>query len=134
MNKDRLNSKLINYSNALLRLKESLDADAASNPFVYDAAIQRFEFTYELAWKLLKAFLEYEGIAVVNTPRAAIKEAFSVDLIDNGDVWVDMIDARNVTAHTYDETKAIQIYNKIKVNYYPLLAVLVKNISKAIEI
>jgi hypothetical protein len=116
MNNDRLNSKLINYSNALLRLKESLDADAASNPFVYDAAIQRFEFTYELAWKLLKAFLEYEGIAEVNTPRTAIKEAFSVDLIDNG-----------------DEPKAIQIYNKIKVNYYPQLAVLVKNISKAIE-
>jgi len=131
MNKEKINNKLHNYSNALLRLEEALNADAASNPFVYDAAIQRFEFTYELGWKLLKAFLEYEGIEAVNTPRAAIKEAFAADLIDNAEVWAEIIDARNLTAHTYDQPKAIEIYNKIKASYFTQLAILLENISKA---
>jgi len=132
MNQERIKNRLINYNNALLRLKEALDADE-SNPFIYDAAIQRFEFTFELAWKLLKAFLEYEGIAVVNSPRRAFKESFGADLIHNGDVWIEMIDDRNLTAHTYDEPKAIEIYKKIKLNYYPQLSVLAQNLSKAIN-
>jgi nucleotidyltransferase substrate binding protein, HI0074 family len=132
MDKERVNNKLRNYSDALMRLKEALEADASSNPFVYDAAIQRFEFTYELSWKLLKSFLEYEGMAMVNLPRAAIKEAFAAGLVGDAEIWADMIDARNLTAHTYDQPKAIEIYNKIKSSYFPQLACLLENINKAI--
>lgn len=131
MNQERVAYRLGDFSRALLRLKEALDADE-SNPFIYDAAIQRFEFTFELAWKLLKALLEYEGIAVVNSPRRAFKEAFGADLIQHADVWMAMIDDRNLTAHTYDEPKAIEIYNRIKLIYYPQLALLEQNVNKAV--
>jgi nucleotidyltransferase substrate binding protein (TIGR01987 family) len=67
MNTERLREKKEVYRSAVLRLKEALDEDI-SNPLLYDGVIQRFEFTYELAWKLMKAYLEYEGIAEVNSP------------------------------------------------------------------
>ncbi len=117
MNLERLREKREEYHRAVLRLKEVLEADV-SNPFVYDAAIQRFEFTYELAWKLMKAYLEYDGIAVVNSPRSAFKEAFAAGLIHDGDGWMAMLDDRNLTTHTYDEQKAMEIYERIKGKYY----------------
>lgn len=61
MNKERVRERLADYQKALFRLKEALEQDI-SNSLLYDAVIQRFEFTYELAWKLLKAYLELEGI------------------------------------------------------------------------
>jgi nucleotidyltransferase substrate binding protein (TIGR01987 family) len=80
--------------------------------------IERFEFTYELSWKLLKVYLSYSGIADVRTPREAFKEAFSVGLLNEGDVWIDMLEDRNLTSHTYDEAEARAIYRKVKSNYY----------------
>jgi nucleotidyltransferase substrate binding protein (TIGR01987 family) len=100
-----------------LRLKEALDEDI-SNPLLYDGVIQRFEFTYELAWKLMKAYLEYEGIAEVNSPRGAFKEAYKAGLIFEGDIWIDMIGDRNLAAHTYNEEMAKAIYNRIKDQYF----------------
>ncbi|MEA1962396.1 MAG: nucleotidyltransferase substrate binding protein [Bacillota bacterium] len=132
MNTDKLQLMRSNYSNALKRLEEVLEADP-SNTFVYDAAIQRFEFTYELAWKLLKEYLLYTGIAVVNSPRATFKEAFAVDLIQNGEAWIAMLDDRNLTAHTYDEKKALEIYQRIKSAYYPQFVDLAQKINKAVE-
>lgn len=70
MNIERLREKREAYRKAVLRLKEALDENS-SNPLLYDGVIQRFEFTYELTWKLMKAYLEYEGIAEVSSPRAA---------------------------------------------------------------
>lgn len=98
----------------------------------HDAAIQRFEFTYELAWKLITAFLEYQGIPGANSPRSAFKEAFAINLIHDGGIWINMLEDRNLTAHTYDERKAIEIYNRIKTIYYPQLAALAQDISKQV--
>jgi nucleotidyltransferase substrate binding protein (TIGR01987 family) len=115
-----LNERLMeiyrNYSKAVVRLREVLDADV-SNDIVYDAAIQRFEFTYELAWKLMKAYLEFSGRVEVNSPRSAFKEAFAAGLIINGETWIDMIQDRNLTVHTYDEKTAIEIFGRIKDKY-----------------
>lgn len=105
------------FRKSVLRLKEALDEDI-SNPLIYDGVIQRFEFTYELAWKLMKAYLEYEGIADVNSPRAAFKEAFKAELIFEGDIWIDMIGDRNLAAHTYNEEMAKEIYGRIKEKYF----------------
>lgn len=77
------------------------------------------EFTYELAWKLMKAYLEYEGTTNVNSPRSAFKEAFAAGLIINGDVWIDMINDLNLTVHTYNEQLAQEIYERVKEKYYP---------------
>ncbi|MEZ0537662.1 nucleotidyltransferase substrate binding protein [Caldicellulosiruptoraceae bacterium PP1] len=117
MNTERLKERLNDYNKAVIRLKEALEENQA-NPLIYDAVIQRFEFTYELAWKLMKAYLEYIGITNVNSPRSAFKEAFSSGLILDGDIWIEMINARNLTSHTYDEELAKEIYNLIKQKFY----------------
>lgn len=101
-----------------LILGDALNEDLL-NPLIYDGVIQRFEFTYELAWKLMKAYLEYEGTTNVNSPRSAFKEAFAAGLIINGDVWIDMINDLNLTVHTYNEQLAQEIYERVKEKYYP---------------
>lgn len=117
MDVERLKERVKEYRKAVLRLKKALDEDM-SNPLVYDGVIQRFESTYELAWKLMKAYLEYEGIASVNSPRSAFKEAFAAGLIFDGDVWIDMINAHNLTVHTYNEQMAKEIYDMVKQKFY----------------
>ena len=95
MDIQRLREKLEDFSKALNRLKEALERDQ-SDDIVLDAVIQRFEFTYELSWKLIKAYMSYSGIADVKTPRQAFKEAFAAGLIEEGDVWLEMLDDRNL--------------------------------------
>jgi nucleotidyltransferase substrate binding protein (TIGR01987 family) len=70
--------------------------------------IQFFEITFELAWKLLKDYEEIEGL-IAKTPRAAIKQAFQSGLISNGHDWIDALQDRNLTSHTYNEETAIAV-------------------------
>jgi len=77
--------------------------------FTRDATIQRFEFCYELAWKMLKLRLEQEGVSAL-TPRQALREALQAALIDDGNVWSEIQRYRNLTSHTYDERLANQVY------------------------
>ncbi|NMB64882.1 MAG: nucleotidyltransferase, partial [Spirochaetes bacterium] len=79
-----------------------------------------FEITFELSWKLLKDYCEYIGYDI-HSPRDAIKTAYSIGIIDNGQTWLDALMDRNLTVHTYDEDIANEVYNKIKNEYYPLL-------------
>lgn len=118
MSKERLKEKFAEYKKAVNKLKEALEEDA-SNPLLYDGVMQRFEFTYELAWKLMKLYLESEGIVTVNSPRLAFKEAFATGIIIEGETWIDMINARNLTVHIYNEQMAKEIYDKVKDKYYP---------------
>jgi nucleotidyltransferase substrate binding protein (TIGR01987 family) len=93
------------------------------NEYMRDSAIQRFEFTFELAWKTLKAFLEEQGITVYS-PRDSFKGAFQVGLIDEEITWLEMIELRNLTTHTYNESTAEEIYDalpRILVLYKKLL-------------
>lgn len=132
MRNERLMEIHRDYSKAVVRLKEVLEADV-SNDIVYDAAIQRFEFTYELAWKLMKTYLQFSGIAEVNSPRAAFKEAFAARLIMNGETWIDMIQDRNLTVHTYDEKMAIDIFGRIKDKYFSCFNDLAGRMEKEIS-
>ncbi len=129
MEKDRLIQKSSDFKNALTRLREVLDADPEQD-FIYDAAIQRFEFTYELAWKLLKGFLSYSGITEAMTPREVFKEAFSVGVIHEGQKWIEMLKDRNLTSHVYDEEKAKEIYGHVKDIYFNLFKTLSEKIEK----
>ncbi|WP_276605759.1 nucleotidyltransferase substrate binding protein [Thermus tengchongensis] len=86
--------------NALARPKDE---------FIWDSAIQRFEFTFELAWKVLKLYLEREGLEA-RSPRAAIRGAFQVGLLPEDPGWLEMLELRNLTSHTYDEALAERIY------------------------
>ena len=80
--------------------------------YIRDSAIQRFEFTFELAWKTLKVFLSLQGLTV-RSPREAIRGAFQVGLIPEDPGWFEMIILRNLTSHTYDEKIAEQIYSQL---------------------
>jgi nucleotidyltransferase substrate binding protein (TIGR01987 family) len=116
---NKLEVKLSNFSNALQRLKEAvleLEKDGASD-VVRDGVIQRFEFTYELAWKATKEYLEDLGIADKNSPKAVIKEAFVQKLISNEDIWLLMLRDRNMTSHICKEEMVKEIAGMIT-KYY----------------
>ncbi len=82
-----------------------------------EGLIQRFEYTFELAWKTLEDYLEAKDVAVT-FPRDVIKAAFHYELIEDGEIWMDMLDKRNVLAHTYDEERFNFAIKKIKEEYY----------------
>jgi nucleotidyltransferase substrate binding protein (TIGR01987 family) len=85
-----------------------------------DGLIQRFEYTHELAWKVMKDYLKYQGTVDLGGSRDAIREAFKINLVEDGESWMDMIKSRNLTAHTYNDSVASEIFLKIVINYYPL--------------
>ena len=80
---------------------------------VRDATIQRFEYCFELSWKLLKKVLKSDGIEV-NSPRQAVRKAFENGYLDNIDVWFEMLEDRNMTSHTYDPNIADKVYESAK--------------------
>ena len=81
--------------------------------------IQGFEFTHELAWNVLKDYLEYQGITGLVGSRDATRVAFTNNLIENGEVWMDMIKARNRSSHTYNPDTAREIVEEILNRFYP---------------
>jgi len=99
---------------AFSRLKDSLNQDFTE--YMQDSIIQRFEFTFELLWKTLKFYLLVQWFEE-KTPRNILKKAFQIDLIEDIDLFLDMIDIRNLTSHTYDEILAEEVYKFIKENY-----------------
>lgn len=108
-----------NYKQALLNLSETIDCiQKEGNSKIYTMAlVQAFEMTFELGWKTLKDYLEYSGI-MVNTPRDSIKEAFKMNFINDGQGWIEMMEARNKTVHTYKEEFAKGLCNDILTNYF----------------
>ncbi|KYH34732.1 nucleotidyltransferase substrate binding protein like protein [Clostridium tepidiprofundi DSM 19306] len=91
--------------------------------------IQFFEMTFELAWKVLKDYLEAEEF-IVKSPREAIKKAFQIGLIDNGHIWIDALSNRNLTVHTYDEDLSDEMFKKIIEVYFIELKKLYEKLSK----
>ena len=91
--------------------------------------IQFFEMTFELAWKVLKDYLEAQEY-LVKSPRETVKQAFQIGLIDNGHVWMDALSNRNLTTHTYDEELAIKMTSEILNAYLPELDKMYEKLSK----
>lgn len=96
---------------------------AVESPDIYQKAgmIQFFETTFELAWKLMKDYFESEGFADVKSPRAVIKKAFEVGLIEDGHVWMELLKDRNLTAHTYNQETADKVEELIRGKYFPYI-------------
>lgn len=119
MNQDiRWKQRFENFENALQQLEEGI-AYFESHPvnLVKEGVIQRFEFTHELAWKVLKDFLEYEGFVNIIGSRSATREAFNKGLITDGQTWMDMIESRNQTVHTYNPEILDIEFNRIVSDY-----------------
>ena len=91
--------------------------------------IQFFEMTFELAWKVLKDYLESEGY-MVKSPRETVKQAFQIGLIDNGHIWIDALSNRNLTTHTYDKELATKMTSEILNAYLPELDKLYNKLSE----
>ena len=110
MTSDKLERGLVLFKKAMDRLEEVLQEPESS--IVMDATIQRFEFTYELMWKTLKNFLEDgHGVRAVS-PRQVFVEAYSLSIIEQEEVFLEMIKSRNLLSHTYNEKQAAEIYKK----------------------
>jgi nucleotidyltransferase substrate binding protein (TIGR01987 family) len=104
---------------AIDRLKEVLEHPELNQiDYLRDAAIQRFEFTIELFWKVIKKILLHEKIES-STPRDALSKAYQYELVDNEGVWLSMLDDRNNTSHAYKEEEAKLIFEHIK-TYLPI--------------
>lgn len=109
----RLKERIEDYNKALERLKEAFLKEPTD--IIIDGTLQRYEFTFELAWKTLKDYLEYNGIIEsIGAPRVIIQSAYESKIIKDGDKWIQMMLDRNMLAHLYDEEKSREIYNNIK--------------------
>jgi nucleotidyltransferase substrate binding protein (TIGR01987 family) len=124
----RWHQRFSNYNRALDKLAEvvsKIDADNDDEDIFEllsdlekEGLIQRFEYTHELAWNVMKDYAEYQGNTSIGGSRDATREAFSIGLIQNGEVWMDMIKSRNLTTHTYNEDTANGIFLKIIKDYF----------------
>lgn len=115
----RLKQRFNNFEKATCQLDEFIEQEQL-NKFELQGLIQCFEYTFELAWKTMKDYLELEGFEV-KSPRGTIQTAFQVELITNGHGWIDALEKRNLMEHTYDEAVAKQAEELIKNVYYPVI-------------
>lgn len=110
VNENKLSDLFVSLKKVLVRFEEIVLIDKAENDrIVIDAAIQRFEFTFELFWKNLKKVLENEGYGV-KTPKESLQQAYQIGWIDDEVIWLNMLRDRNLTSHTYNEFQADEIY------------------------
>ncbi|KAA0988708.1 nucleotidyltransferase substrate binding protein [Dyadobacter aurulentus] len=111
-----------NYKKALKKLGEAvkLDAERSLSELERQGIIQAFKYTHELAWKVMQDFFVYQGNTEIRGSRDATRQAFSTDLIADGESWMEMVKNRNLTSHTYNEEISEEIYTNIVDRFYPL--------------
>ena len=92
--------------------------------------VKAFEYTYELAWNTLKDFLEYQGVGEIVGSRDAFRKAFAEGIIEDGHIWMRMLESRNKTTHTYNEETAKEIIDSVRSEIYPAFCELEKTLKK----
>lgn len=107
MNPERFSQRRADFLKAVARLEEACAQPESS--FLRDSVIQRFEFSWELAWKMLKLRLTFLGIEALN-PRDVIRQSLQAGLIHDGNAWTAAQHHRNMTSHTYDEPLSLVVY------------------------
>ena len=119
----RWKQRFRNFSRAFSLLREALELQPSQlNQLEKEGIIQRFEYTFELAWKVLKDVMESDGIALDQiSPKAVVRQAYSAKYLDNPEVWLNMIGDRNLMSHTYDFTKFEAVINTLRESYLPEL-------------
>ena len=115
----RLEERIENFNRAFEILNNAVKAynQEKENILMHMALVQAYEVCFELSWKVLKDYLAENGI-LVYMPKEVIKEAFNKNVIENGQIWIDMLDARNATSHEYKMDKINLILDKISTTFY----------------
>lgn len=113
------------FKRAYFKLKEFIELDDKTE-MSKAAIIHAFEYTFELWWKALQRYVEYIGTVDQYGPSATIKNAFQYNLLEDGQIWMDMLRDRNLTAHTYKEDIANDIYERI-------ISIHIKALEKFVE-
>ena len=127
----KFTEKYNKFSLSISRLEESINEyEVYKISSSRDGVIQRFEFCTELAWKTTREYLCEQGYIEINSPKAVMKQAYSDGLIDDERSWIELLNARNLTSHIYDENTAGEIFKSIKTTFFPLLAELNRKLSK----
>mgnify|MGYP002654944223 FL=1 len=118
----RWKQRFDNLNRALAQLQSALEAHQAmpENELIVIALIKAYEFSFELSWKTLKDLLAWNGVDA-RLPREVLKQAFATGLLDEGQIWIDMLEQRNLMAHTYDQARALQAAELITSHYWPHL-------------
>jgi nucleotidyltransferase substrate binding protein (TIGR01987 family) len=124
----RWKQRFSNYKKAATQLEEFIEKGEL-NKFEVQGLIQCFEYTFELACKTMKDYLENEGFEV-KSPRQTIQTAFQIQLVTDGHIWIDALEKRNLMAHTYDENVAKEAEQLIKQKYYPEIRKLLNKLEK----
>jgi nucleotidyltransferase substrate binding protein (TIGR01987 family) len=116
----RWKQRFQNFEKSLKYLEKAININ---QPDIIQKAglIQFFEMSFELAWNMVKDYLEEQGFVEIRSPRSALKKAFETGLIHDGHGWMKLLDDRNLTSHAYDEASVDTIEKLIHQKYYPLL-------------
>lgn len=116
----RWHQRFDNYRKALSQLNEAIEImnEKQLSNLEKQGVIQSFEYTHELAWKTLKDFLLSRGTVDLFGSRDVVRESFQLGLIENGEIWMEMIKSRNLTSHTYNEATADEIITLIHDHYF----------------
>lgn len=113
----RWKQRFKNFEAAFKKLTQAIELLDGLDDLSKEGLIQRFEYTFELAWKTLKDYLESKG-ENVKFPRDVIKKAFQAEIINNGELWLEMLEKRNLLSHIYDENTFNTVMFLIQESYY----------------
>ncbi|MDY6903098.1 MAG: nucleotidyltransferase substrate binding protein [Thermodesulfobacteriota bacterium] len=128
----RWTQRFSHFSKAFSRLKEGVDlaGERRLSNLEEQGLIQAFEFTHELAWSTLKDFLESRGVQGLYGSRDTTREAFKNGLIEDGDAWMEMIQSRNLTSHTYNQDIAASIADAVCRVYFDQFRLLLDRFAR----
>lgn len=120
----RWKQRFQNFDRAFVLLREAIEQDPAQlSQLEKEGIIQRFEYTFELAWKVLKDKMECDGLLIDQvSPKGVVRQAYAAKYIDDPDTWLKMIGDRNLMNHTYDFRKFEEVIGTIRLTYLPMLA------------
>ncbi|MFM8333955.1 MAG: nucleotidyltransferase substrate binding protein [Opitutaceae bacterium] len=131
----RWKQRFQNFDRAFVLLRAAMEnGPAALNPLEKEGVVQRFEYSFELAWKTIKDYLEHGGLVFATvTPRQVLKDAYSARILADGRVWMEMLDHRNLLSHTYDLVAFEKAVEAIHRSYLPAIAQLHEFLLKEAE-
>ena len=124
----RFKQRYVNFEKAVNNFKK-VESKESLTEIEQAGLVQFFEVAFELSWKVMRDVLQSEGYEI-NSPKETIKRAFEFGLIDDGEAWLDALQKRNLSSHTYDNTLLDELENQILHKYYPLMEQLKTKLQK----